>query len=94
MVIQSFADELVENIYNGLIYEDFIPRELQQKLVRMFDYLNAITDVRTIKILGIDNFSRDPGGVWSVNVSPQWRIAFKWFEGDIYNLELIRIDAS
>lgn len=91
-MIRSFQCQWVEDLHHGVdsMMSREVPIELHAKIHRIFDTLNIITSIEAIKIPGVDNIDKFAGGAWSLRISPEWRIIFKWFEGDIYNLDLIR----
>ncbi len=89
-MIRSFEAPWVEDLYHG-VYPDFFSSELCAKILRLFDHLNTLTDLNAIKIPGVDNFERFSQGRWSLMVDSEWRLVFKWFENDVYNLDLMHL---
>lgn len=89
-MIRSFEVKWVESLYHGA-YPDFLPAALSSRILRIFDHLNSMTDLNAIKVPGIDNFERFSQGRWSLVVDSEWRLVFKWFENDVYNLDLIKL---
>ncbi len=88
-MIRSFDAPWVESLYHGAC-PDFLSPDLSAKILRIFDHLNSLTDLNAVKIPGIDNFERFSQGRWSLMVDSEWRLVFKWFEHDVYNLDLIK----
>ena len=89
-MIRSFEASWVEGLYHGA-YPDFFSPELCAKILRIFDHLNSLTDINAIKIPGIDNFERFSQARWTLVIDSKWRLVFKWFENDVYNLDLIKL---
>jgi plasmid maintenance system killer protein len=90
-MIRSFECQWVEDLHHGIkstLARD-IPIELHAKIHRIFDHLNTATSLEQIAIPGIGNLSRFMGGAWGIRLA-EWHIIFKWFEGDIYNLNIVR----
>lgn len=91
-MIRSFQCQWVEDLYHGVDsgFQHGVSFELQKKIHRLFDFFNALTSLDSVKIPGVDNIVKFPEGYSGFYVTPEWRIVFKWFEGDLYNLDLLR----
>jgi len=93
-MIKNFASKVVTDIYNGLNTPDSrkVPRELHEKAQRLLDQLNAITKIETLKIPPSNNLEKlkgDLANFWSIRVNKQWRIIFRWEEGNAYNVDIV-----
>lgn len=90
-MIRSFECQWVEDLHHGVdsTMAKEIPIELHPKIHRIFDHLNTLTVFEKIKIPSIDNIVKFGSGAWAIKLEG-WYIIFKWFEGDIYNLNIVR----
>ena len=93
-MIKSFSSELAEDIYNGVNSRKArqLSRELHAKVRRFLDQLNAITKVETLKVPPsnhLEKLKADLNGYWSIRINKQWRIIFKWYEGNAYRVDIV-----
>ena len=54
--------------------------------------LNAATrldDLRALPGNRLEKLTKDRAGQWSIRVSGQWRVCFRWEGGDAYDVELV-----
>lgn len=89
-MIQSFADEETERIFNRIHSRKFaaIERVAFRKLRQMWnvdrvELLNEPPGNRLEKLRG------DRTGQWSIRINDQWRICFEWRDGDAYQVEIV-----
>ena len=89
-MIKSFKCTDTENLFHDVPVVRFrlIERPIRRKLL----YLHR---ARTL-----DDLKQPPGnrlevlkgnrkGQYSIRVNDQWRICFKWSDGDVYNVEIV-----
>ena len=78
-----------------LLYEKGDPSRLQIQLVRRIENrltrLDAATELKDLNApgYGLHQLSGDLKGFWSIKVSGNWRMIFKFIDGEIYDLDLI-----
>ena len=68
-----------------------LPAEQLRKIVRTFDALDAVSTVDDILALGagIHKLSGDLKDYWSIKVSPNYRIIFRFEAGDIFDIDYL-----
>lgn len=93
-MINNLASKVTEDIYNGINsrYARQVPCELHDKICRLLDQINAITRVETLRIPPSNHLEKlkgDLSGYWSLRINKKWRIIFKWYEGNAYDVEII-----
>lgn len=69
-----------------------IPTELHRKAQRLFDQLNAAVVVETLKTPPGNRLERLKGdweGFWSIRINDQWRIVFRWEDGDALDVDIV-----
>ena len=85
-VIESFADQTTEDIYNGR--NSKLARKIDARIwsivVRKLDILNAATSLNDLKSPGnqLEKLKADMAGYWSIRVNDQYRITFR-FDGGL-----------
>lgn len=93
-MIINLANKTTEDIYNGINsrYARQISIELHAKICRLLDQLNAITQIETLRIPPSNHLEKLKGALsayWSLRINKQWRIIFKWKNGDAYDVEIV-----
>lgn len=89
-MIVSFGDTRTARLYDGERIKGF-PSDLFRAAWRKLDMLN---NARTLDDLGVPPGNRlealkgDLSGLHSIRVNEQWRIVFRWLDG---NAEAVRI---
>ncbi len=92
-VIRSFGDKTTRDIYDGenSRYSRKIPRELHGRIARLLDQINAAPALEVLKTPPNNRLERLKGGLkgfWSVRANDQWRIVFKWEDGDAHEVRV------
>lgn len=89
-MIQSFADEETERIFNRIHSRKF------GSIERMaFRKLRQIWNVKQIELLNkppgnrLEKLKGNRAGQWSIRINDQWRICFEWRDGDAYEVEIV-----
>jgi toxin HigB-1 len=93
-MIKNFSSALAEDIYNGTNSRQArqLSRELHAKAQRLFDQLNTITKIDTLKVPPSNHLEKLKGdleGHWSIRINKQWRVIFKWYEGNAYQVDIV-----
>ena len=93
-MIRSFKSKLAQDLYDGVNsrYARKIPIELHNKVVRVFDQLNATTKVDTLRIPPSNQLEKLVGklkGYWSIRINKQWRVIFEWCGADACNVDVV-----
>lgn len=55
----------------------------------MLDAAETLADLRVPPGNRLEKLSGDRAGQWSIRISDQWRICFRWSEGDAYDVEIV-----
>ncbi len=89
-MIKSFRDKETEKIFSRRISTKLaqdIQRIARKKLV-MLDAATQLNDLRTPPGNRLEALKRDRKGQHSIRINDQWRICFKWRDGDAYDAEI------
>jgi len=92
-MINNLASKVTEDIYNGTNsrYARQIPHELHEKICRLFDQIDAVTQIETLRIPPSNCLEKLKGKLsdyWSLRINKRWRIIFKWDNGNAYDVEI------
>ena len=93
-MIQSFAGKTAQDIYDGINsrYARNIQPELHEKIRRLFDQINAAITIDTLRSPPgnrLEKLSGDLKGFWSLRVNDQWRVIFRWEEGNASDVDIV-----
>ena len=93
-MIQSFKSKLAEDIYDGVSsrYSRKLPAKLHKIAVRKLDQLNAAAEIDDLNQPPSNRLEKIQGNLsafWSIRVNKQYRIIFRWKDGDTYDVDII-----
>lgn len=89
-MIKTFADNDVETIAQGYSVRRWV--NIQRPLQRKLALLNSAVELRDLKDPSGNNLEAlkgDRKGQHSIRVNDQYRICFKWKDGDAYDVEVV-----
>jgi toxin HigB-1 len=89
-VIQSFRCPDTERLFQ----RERVPRfaNIESAALRRLDAINAATTLRDLLVRPsnrLEALKRDRIGQHSIRVNDQYRICFRWHEGDAYDVEIV-----
>ena len=90
-MVKSFASKETEKLFNREISRKFT-RGIQQIARRKLEILDAtevLQDLRIPPSNHLEKLSGDRKGQHSIRINKQWRICFKWRDGDAYSVEIV-----
>lgn len=93
-MIRNFKSASAQDIFDGKNSKQArkVSSELHSKIQRLFDQLNAATQVETLKIPPSNRLEKLKGDLknyWSIRVNIQWRVIFEWEDGEAYNVDVV-----
>ena len=65
---------------------------LHEKIRRLFDQINASTKIETLRVPPSNHLEKLKGNLknyWSIRINIQWRITFKWENGEAIDLDIL-----
>jgi proteic killer suppression protein len=89
-MIRSFRDKQTEAIFRGEFVKG-MDGQIQQRAREKLKYLDAAGDLRDLMIPPsnrLEALKGDRKGQYSIRVNQQWRICFRWDNGDASDVEL------
>lgn len=90
-MIISFKDKETEKIWNGIVSKK-LPREIQDTARRKLRMINNSIDVSDLRIPPANRLEKLKGNLnefYSIRINNQWRIIFKWDNGNASEVEII-----
>jgi len=90
-MIVSFQTKETEKIWNGLRVSKF-PKEVQEIDRRKLRMLNNSTNLIDLKVPPSNKLEKLKGKLvnfYSIRINDQWRIIFKWSNGNAFEVEVI-----
>ncbi|MCA1840061.1 MAG: type II toxin-antitoxin system RelE/ParE family toxin [Actinomycetota bacterium] len=90
-MIASFADRSTQALFHGETGSTIrrIPSDIRAVAVRKLDMLNAahqLLDLRVPPGNRLEALKGDLRGKHSIRINDQWRIVFRWKNGDAYDV--------
>ena len=88
-MIKSFADKRTRELFLNLHAKGIHP-DLAVRAARRMDYVNHSTclqDLRVPPSNRLEALKGDRKGQYSIRVNDQWRICFRFQDGDAYDVE-------
>jgi proteic killer suppression protein len=92
-MIRDFADKATEHLYDGLNSKESrkFPREIIKRTLQLLDIMNHSVDLNALKTPPsnrLELLKGDRKGEYSVRINDQWRIVFKFQNGDFYSVKV------
>jgi proteic killer suppression protein len=90
-MIKTFADKETQQLYvKGKSRR--IPSDLMKRAVRRLEYINLATTLKDLRVPPSNRLHAlkgDREGQFSISINEQWRICFRFIDGDAYDVEII-----
>jgi proteic killer suppression protein len=89
-MIISFADAETETVFGGQISRK-LPLDMQnvgRRKLRQLDAARTLQDMRVPPGNQLEHLVRDRVGQWSVRINDQWRICFRFADGNAHDVEI------
>lgn len=90
-MIKSFRDKDTEKVFLGEYTRKFdvkLRRTALRKLT-ILDAAEVLHDLRITPGNRLEKLSGDRSGQYSIRINDQWRICFRWRDGDAYDVEIV-----
>ena len=89
-MIRSFQDKETEKLFNREVSRK-LPQNIQKVALRklwVLDSADMLQDLSLPPGNYLEKLSGDRAGQHSIRINDQWRICFKWRDGDAYDVEI------
>jgi proteic killer suppression protein len=90
-VIRSFRDKDAERLFRREPIRKVPPaiqRVALRKLVQL-DAATALADLRVPPGNRLERLTGDRAGHYSIRINDQWRVCFRWLQGDAHDVEIV-----
>jgi proteic killer suppression protein len=90
-MIRSFRDQRTEGVFQRQRVKG-LSQEVQRAALRKLLILNAaesLADLRVPPGNRLEKLRGDQHGQHSIRINDQWRICFRWHEGDAHDVEIV-----
>jgi proteic killer suppression protein len=90
-MIRSFRCQETEKVYQREISRR-LPQDIQRVAMRKLWMLDAATDLSALRVPPANRLEALHGnrrGQHSIRINQQWRICFRWQDGDAYDVEIV-----
>ena len=90
-MIQTFSDRDTERLFHREPVRRF-PTELQRAMLRklvMVDAAEQLEDLRVPPGHRLEKLKGDRAGQHSIRVNDQWRICFRWKDGNAFDVAVV-----
>jgi proteic killer suppression protein len=91
MMIKSFQDKETEKIYHRE-YSKYFPLHIQRIAMRKLWMIDAAPDLISLRVPPGNKLELLHGnleGIFSIRINTQWRICFRWENGNAYEVEIV-----
>ncbi|RCS29246.1 type II toxin-antitoxin system RelE/ParE family toxin [Rhodanobacter denitrificans] len=90
-MIRSFADKEAEKIWGGTPSRR-LPMDIQsvaRRKLRMLDNASTPDDLRIPPANRLEALKGDRKGCHSIRINDQWRVCFRWKDGDAHDVGIV-----
>ena len=90
-MIRSFASAETQRLF-ATGKSRRLPPEILERAARRLTQLNAATslnDLRSPPSNRLEALKHDRKGQWSIRINDQWRICFRFSDGDAFEVEIV-----
>ena len=89
-MIKSFRDKETEKIFNRY-FSGKLPENIQNNARKKLVMLDSVTEIEDLRVPPgnrLEALKGDRKGQHSIRINDQWRICFKWKDGNSYDVEI------
>jgi proteic killer suppression protein len=90
-MIKTFADKETEKLFQRTVSRS-LPVDIQRKARLKLEILDAAERLDDLKVPPgnrLEKLRGDREGQPSIRINQQWRICFRWKNGDCYDVEIV-----
>jgi proteic killer suppression protein len=89
-VIKTFRCKDTERLHNRERVPRFVATErVAQRKLRQLDSAVVLTDLASPPGNRLERLLADRLGQHSIRINDQWRLCFRWTDGDAYDVEIV-----
>ena len=93
-MIESFGNRLTEDLFEDRISKAVrqFPPELRRAARRKLLYLHEAAELKDLQAPPgnrLESLKGDWKGFYSIRINDQWRIVFRWKDGNAYEVQIV-----
>lgn len=89
-MISTFKCSETERLFHGLRVPRFVNIEVvAMRKLAMLNRAENLEDLRIPPNNRLEPLKRDRAGQWSIRINDQWRLCFRFKEGQAYDVEIV-----
>ncbi|HEY67495.1 MAG TPA: type II toxin-antitoxin system RelE/ParE family toxin [Thermoflexia bacterium] len=90
-MIKGFRDKETERLFSRRFSRRFPPslHRVAWRKLAMLDAAERLDDLRVPPGNRLEKLYGDREGEYSIRINDQWRICFRWSDGDAYDVEIV-----
>ncbi len=89
-MIKSFRCKHSEALFRGTPTKRFRAfRAVAERKLQMLEIARRIDDLRIPPTNRLETFRGDRRGQWSIRINDQWRLCFRFEDGNAYDVEIV-----
>ncbi|WP_299414497.1 type II toxin-antitoxin system RelE/ParE family toxin [Acaryochloris sp. IP29b_bin.148] len=93
-MIVSFNDRATSDLFHGVSsrHSRKLPTQIQESALYKLDMLNAaqsLNDLQSPPGNRLEALKGDLSGLYSIRINSQWRIVFRWIDGNAYEVQIV-----
>ncbi len=89
-MIRSFGDKQIEKIHQG-VRSRTLPPDIQSRANMKLFRIDQATQLEQLMLPPsnrLESLAGDLKGFWSIRINQQWRIVFRWSDGDAFDVRI------
>lgn len=90
-MIRTFAHKATQQLFERKSPRK-IPADIQRVALRKLLQIHAATDLEFLRVPPgnrLESLKGNRKGQYSIRINDQWRICFRWRQGDAYDVEIV-----
>lgn len=89
-MIKTFRCKHTQSLFSGGATPRFRAfQSVAERKLQMLDVARRIEDLRIPPANRLEALTRDRMGQWSIRINDQWRLCFRFEEGNAYDVEIV-----
>jgi proteic killer suppression protein len=89
-MIRSFGDKATESLFQDKVVRQF--RGIARPAKRKLEAVNAASRLEDLMVPPANRLEKLQGdlrGFYSIRINDQWRVIFKWIDGEAYDVRIL-----
>ncbi len=89
-MIRTFGSKQTEQVWSGLRIRAFDAfQEQAERRLGIMEAATSLDDLRGLPSNRLEALGGDRKGQYSIRINRQWRLCFRWQDGDAFDVEIV-----